>query len=176
MGQTLMTLKPEQKIKENMPLFRLPLQSFMDIIKSFKFMCTHDNISIVHFEQLFGVNEKYFHIWDKEGHNNIDSFEIFSTMIILSNINIKEKLISMSTFTLRIFVIEVIFNFFDTSKRGFLSLDILNFLLSKTAIGLSKLSENFEEETPSMIVIEIDNFIRMNHFSNETLDQIEFIR
>ena len=89
-----MNIKAKPGLKEHNPLFNMDLKTFKDTKKSFRFMCSDDNISILHFEQIFEVNEKYFHIWNKNKQNYIDSYEIFSAIILLSQIPNSMKLLS----------------------------------------------------------------------------------
>lgn len=70
----------------------------------------------------------------------------------------------------------MLFDFFDKQKLGVMNLGSINFLLSKSIIGLAKLSEEYDKDTSKNIIKEIDHFVKLNYLSDEKITKNEFQR
>lgn len=99
------------------------LSKLRDYHATFKSVCDNFSIDLTEFEQIFGIGESAFVIWDTDNNGLIDSLELFSGISIFSKAKLDDKVRCKPTFKL------VLFDIFDFNEVEVLSAVDIEFLL-----------------------------------------------
>lgn len=70
----------------------MPAEKLEEFFQSFKEVCNNYTISLQDFEAIFSSDETAYKIWKSNEADFVDSFEVFSGLIIFSSLSFEEKL------------------------------------------------------------------------------------
>lgn len=63
-----------------------------DFYSSYKTVCDNFTLDMTEFEQIFGLDQTVYAIWDPLGEGLVDSFEVFCGLIAYSRLAFDDKL------------------------------------------------------------------------------------
>ena len=175
MGSNLTTFRNNAKIPDNSPLLYRPITIMKEHFASFKAICDNFFLDLKEFEQIFGVGEPSFIIWDSDKNGVIDALELFAGLICFSTAKFEDK-------------IRFLFEIFDLNEADVLCPVDIEFILFSSLssafkiYGIKKVVE--VEEIAAFIgnkysdpeaQINISNLIKFARENKEILEFFEII-
>lgn len=91
------------------------MDTLHEFYASYKAICDGYTINLMQFEQIFSLDQTVFSIWDSQDEGVVDSFELFTGLILYSKIEFEDKLD---------FLFEI-FNFNDTEEMNEMEIELL---------------------------------------------------
>lgn len=64
----------------------------VEYYSSYKSICEGYTISIAEFTHIFGANQRSFAVWDTKSRGRVDAIELFSGLVVFSNIRYEQKI------------------------------------------------------------------------------------
>ena len=96
-----------REVRIDKELLNSSYSKLVEYYSSYKSICEGYTINVPEYTHIFGPNQLSFQVWDTKCKGKLDAIEMFTGLIIFSNIGFEQK-------------IKFLFEVFDFNEEGFL--------------------------------------------------------